>query len=242
MSKPNSDEEKVLELKAKGNECVKTGNYAEAVLHYTHAIKLNENIPQLYSNRSHAFLKLQHFYYALQDAKEAIRLDPTWYKAYYRQGEVEFAAKHYTEALQSYQKASQIYPDPTLLECVLRTSKEYQKQEKLDRQTPWVAAGIGLIIGVLLVVVDATVPKASVFQHPIQVIITIALSLAGLIVGKGYKWYIISQFFIPFVVGETELKEEESTEKESTNDIGEKKSPHRYTKAQARQRFRKGKK
>ncbi|KAB7494043.1 Stress-induced-phosphoprotein 1 [Armadillidium nasatum] len=204
----------VLELKAKGNECVKTGNYAEAVLHYTHAIKLNENIPQLYSNRSHAFLKLQHFYYALQDAKEAIRLDPTWYKAYYRQGEVEFAAKHYTEALQSYQKASQIYPDPTLLECVLRTSKEYQKQEK----------------------------------HPvIQVIITIALSLAGLIIGKGYKWYIISQrnsLLEPPVdlLGETELKEEESTEKEPTNDIGEKKSPHRYTKAQARQRFRKGKK
>lgn len=70
----------VTELREKGNECVRAGNYAEAVLHYSHAIKLDSTSPQLYSNRSLAFLKLQQYYYALEDANEAIQLDPTWAK------------------------------------------------------------------------------------------------------------------------------------------------------------------
>lgn len=70
----------VTELREKGNECVRAGNYAEAILHYSHAIKQDSSSPQLYSNRSFAFLKLQQYYYALEDANEAIRLDPTWAK------------------------------------------------------------------------------------------------------------------------------------------------------------------
>lgn len=70
----------VTDLKEKGNECVRAGNYAEAILHYSHAIKLDSTSPQLYSNRSFAFLKLQQYYYALEDANESIRLDPTWAK------------------------------------------------------------------------------------------------------------------------------------------------------------------
>lgn len=70
----------VTDLKEKGNDCVRAGNYAEAILHYSHAIKLDSTSPQLYSNRSFAFLKLQQYYYALEDANESIRLDPTWAK------------------------------------------------------------------------------------------------------------------------------------------------------------------
>lgn len=71
------------ELRERGNECVRAGNYVEAIVHYSHAIKINAASPQLYSNRSLAFLKLQQYYHALEDANEAIRLDPTWAKAGY---------------------------------------------------------------------------------------------------------------------------------------------------------------
>lgn len=52
----------------------------EAVLHYTHAIKLDPKNYSLYSNRSLAFLKSQQYFYALEDAKETIKLKPDWAK------------------------------------------------------------------------------------------------------------------------------------------------------------------
>jgi len=76
----------VQALKEKGNECVRNKKYAESVLHYTHAIKLDPVDYSLYSNRSLAFLKMQHFYFAMEDAKEAIRLKPNWAKVIFISG------------------------------------------------------------------------------------------------------------------------------------------------------------
>ena len=110
-------------MKEEGNKCLKEGKYHEAMLHYTHAIKLDPSQYQLYSNRSLVFLKLQQYYYAHQDAKEVIKLNPSWakvlyfivtiiwnmlncvillFQGYYRKAQVEFEAGHYEEALDSY--------------------------------------------------------------------------------------------------------------------------------------------
>lgn len=70
----------VEDLKNKGNECVKNGKFIEAVLHYTQAIKMDQNNYVLYSNRSFAFLKLDQHYLSLQDANETVRLQPQWAK------------------------------------------------------------------------------------------------------------------------------------------------------------------
>lgn len=75
LSQPSPDA-----LKDLGNAAVKNGKYEEAVLHYTHAIKLDSANYTLYSNRSFAFLKMQQFYFAMEDANETIRLNPTWAK------------------------------------------------------------------------------------------------------------------------------------------------------------------
>ena len=54
--------------------------YIEAMFHYTHAVKLDPHNAYLYSNRSLAFLRMQQYYYALDDAKTTIRLMPKWAK------------------------------------------------------------------------------------------------------------------------------------------------------------------
>lgn len=59
---------------------MKKGVPAEAILHYTHAIKLEPSNHLLYSNRSYAFLKLDQYYLALEDANETIKLQPSWPK------------------------------------------------------------------------------------------------------------------------------------------------------------------
>lgn len=239
-------------MKEKGNECVRAGNYAEAVLHYSHAIKLDSSSPQLYSNRSFAFLKLQQYYYALEDANESIRLDPTWAKGYFRRGEVEFATNLFGHALESYRRASQLQNDPTLLECVLKANRELTRQQKVDQQTPWVGAGIGLILGVLVVVGDAALAKESVLTHPVlQSLVTIVFSLLGLGLGYCYRAYVqntrksLLERPLDFMDMDDEgarngVTKEQGNEK---GQEGEERRHHhpRYNKAQARQRYKKGK-
>lgn len=77
QSKP---EKTADELKDEGNECVRKGQFAEAILHYSFAIKLNPDNPILYSNRSLAFLKMKQLYYANEDAEKCIQLDSNWAK------------------------------------------------------------------------------------------------------------------------------------------------------------------
>lgn len=66
--------------KERGNESIKTGQFSEAILHYSFAIKLNPNEATFYSNRSYAFFKLNQLYYANEDADKAIQLKPDWAK------------------------------------------------------------------------------------------------------------------------------------------------------------------
>jgi Flp pilus assembly protein TadD len=73
-------QENVQELKDQGNACIKSEKYEEAVLHYTQALAIDSKNFSLYSNRSLAFLKMKQFYFALQDAMETIKLNPTWAK------------------------------------------------------------------------------------------------------------------------------------------------------------------
>ena len=70
----------VEEAKKKGNECVKEKKYIEAMLHYTQAVKMDQDNHILYSNRSLAFLKMDQYYHAMEDACKVIELQPQWPK------------------------------------------------------------------------------------------------------------------------------------------------------------------
>lgn len=77
------DEEPMLSAltcKQLGNDCLRNGNFKEAILHYTQAILMDPNEPIYYSNRSVAYLKSKQYYLALKDAERAIELKPEWPK------------------------------------------------------------------------------------------------------------------------------------------------------------------
>ena len=76
----NTDE--WLELKEKGNQFFKTGNFTEALIHYSKAIKLDNKQGALYLNRALCELKLDRLEYARQDAEDAMDLDPNNVKAH----------------------------------------------------------------------------------------------------------------------------------------------------------------
>nr|KAG5695274.1 hypothetical protein BaRGS_028209 [Batillaria attramentaria] len=143
------------QLKDQGNAALKKGSPAEAVLHYTHAVKMEPNNHLLYSNRSLAFLKLDQFYLALQDANQTIKLQPSWPKGFYRKGEVEFKAGQYGMALMSYKQALILDPtDETILTAISKTNKEMVKEKRELARQPIIFTAGGAGIGFLVVLAD----------------------------------------------------------------------------------------
>ncbi|XP_013413348.1 heat shock protein STI1 [Lingula anatina] len=183
-------------LKEQGNECVKAGKYEEAILHYSHAIKIQPNDYKLYSNRSMAFLKIQQYYHALQDAYETIRLKPDWPKGYFRKGEVEFHTEHYETAYMSYKRAYSLdSEDKTLKEAIEKTSKELVKKMKAQQRLPWLGVGGGVLVGLLIVLGDLFLAKTPLLGKTFILQLCLVAVFAGIGLGLAHlqRWFVQSQ-------------------------------------------------
>lgn len=188
-------QQQVDQLRQQGNDCVKDDNYSEAILHYTHAIQQDKTNHLLYSNRSLAFLKLDQYYFALEDAKEAIKLQPNWPKGFYRKGEVEFKVGQYTASLISYGQAFLL--DPTnqdVKAAIERTNKELTHIRKKNARQPWLFTGAGFLLGVFIVVADQLLTKQPSINYVIlQIIMVLIFSGLGFLTFKIYKYIQDSQ-------------------------------------------------
>ncbi len=89
-----------LDLKEKGNEFFKAGNFTEAFILYTKAIKLDNKQVTLYLNRALCELKLDRLENARQDAEDALDLDSNNLKAYRILSEVLMKLDLFKEALE----------------------------------------------------------------------------------------------------------------------------------------------
>lgn len=68
----------------------KSEHYERAIKHLTVAISLDEKSHLLFSNRCTAYIAMERYDKAMEDADECIRLQPNWAKGYLRQGSVYF--------------------------------------------------------------------------------------------------------------------------------------------------------
>uniref|UniRef100_A0A6A7G605 Serine/threonine-protein phosphatase 5-like n=2 Tax=Hirondellea gigas TaxID=1518452 RepID=A0A6A7G605_9CRUS len=251
----NCKRSKMEELKNRGNECLKAGKVSEAIELYTEAINL-EPTAALYSNRSNAYLKLEKYYEADRDAQQAIKLNPMWSKGYFRFGEVRNSIGQYTEAMTSYQTAQMLHQkqegrtDPLLVQRMLLTHNCLQQQRKYGKNMPWVCAGVGLIAAVLIIVADYCLTKTPAITHVlVQSVFVVVLSALGGGAGKVWMWYkqhLRSTMLQPTIQQQEELNQQaEQDYDDGAGEAAEEQQPqrhhHRYTKAQARHRFKKGK-
>ncbi len=55
-------------------------NYEEAISYYSRAIAVNPHVATYYGNRSFAYLKVESYGYALNDATKALELDNKYIK------------------------------------------------------------------------------------------------------------------------------------------------------------------
>ncbi|XP_049401722.1 TPR repeat-containing thioredoxin TTL1-like [Solanum stenotomum] len=74
------------ELKVKGNENYKKGNFLEALYFYDKAIAISPGDGRLHCNRAAALMGLKRITEAVKECEEAIRLDPTYVRAHQRLG------------------------------------------------------------------------------------------------------------------------------------------------------------
>lgn len=164
-------------------------------MNYTTAIKMTPKDPILYSNRSLAFLKINQLYYAHEDAEKAIELDPDWAKGYFRRGEVLYAAGQFDSALFSYAAALQRLPsDTVILESAKKSAAFSDREKMLDSRVPWVGAGIGIVVGVIIVLLDQLVTKKPTVGHPaLMVLLVMIISAIAFGCAKMYRVYIKDQ-------------------------------------------------
>lgn len=157
---PASDAVEAVEAsRQEGNARVAAGDHAEALRHYTIAIQLSKRRDHtLLSNRAFAFTKLGHFGRAVEDADEAIALQPGWPKGHFRKAEAQRLSGRHRKARRTY--AAALALDPTDAAVARR-----HDQEKVDAVAEegqplrfgGVGIGVGLILGILIVMAQSGV-------------------------------------------------------------------------------------
>lgn len=97
-------------LKDQGNDLMRQNKYEEAIVKYTSAIDLSANAI-FYCNRAAAYSKVGRHSDAVQDSKNALKIDAKYSKAYARMGFAYLNMHKYEEAKDAYENALNI--DPT---------------------------------------------------------------------------------------------------------------------------------
>lgn len=104
------DPAKSAEANELGKQAFQAGKWAEAIAHYSEAIKRNPKDAKLYSNRAACYAKLMTWGAAIEDCDHCIKLDPAFVKAYSRKGRIQHGMKDYHKALSTLQEALKIDP------------------------------------------------------------------------------------------------------------------------------------
>eukprot|EP00878_Enallax_costatus_P027521 GHUV01029643.1.p1 GENE.GHUV01029643.1~~GHUV01029643.1.p1 ORF type:complete len:169 (+),score=22.79 GHUV01029643.1:128-634(+) len=94
---------------AAGDRSFVDEEYEDAVKHYTKALDVSPSA-DAYEHRAHAYIKLEKYIEAVQDATKAIELDGKNAKAHLRKGTACFYLEEYETALQCFQQGQHLAP------------------------------------------------------------------------------------------------------------------------------------
>lgn len=118
---------KAEELKKKGNDQLKKKDYDKAIDFYTQAIEIKPTAV-FYSNRAQANIKKENFGLALNDANDAIKLNPQYLKGYYRRAVAYSGMIEYKNSLKDIKHVLSKAPND-------KNAKKLEKNlEKMIRQ------------------------------------------------------------------------------------------------------------
>ncbi|CAI5453610.1 unnamed protein product [Caenorhabditis angaria] len=123
----DDDKHKATLIKDEANQFFKDQAYNVAIELYTMAIEYHPTAV-LYGNRSMAYLKEELYGSALEDADNAIAIDPAYIKGYYRRATANMALARFKKALNDYQAVVKVRPnDPD-------AKKKFEECQKIVRR------------------------------------------------------------------------------------------------------------
>lgn len=121
--------------KEQGNKEFKNGNYTQAIEHYTKAIAQQKE-KTFYTNRATCFFHLEKYNKCVSDCNEAIALDPTFGKAYYRKADALMTMGKIQEAVETMNRAIELKADDENMRKKLNEAK-IQLSYYSDYQVAW---------------------------------------------------------------------------------------------------------
>ena len=122
-------------LKEKGNVLFKQQKYEEAINYYEKAIKLNNNIEVLYSNKGTCEKCLKKYKEAIRDYKKALEINPKNTKNLNRLASVYIIVGNLGEAKMTQQKALNFEPSNSVYkEQMLTIEKIIEDEEKMQEK------------------------------------------------------------------------------------------------------------
>jgi len=109
------DEQQTLErahraeaLKAEGNALFGQRDYHGAIARYTDSLDIEPSAHMVLTNRAAAYYRVGDYKASLLDAEHAIGLQPTWAKAYYRQGMALLALRRSNLAVDAFTRCLEL--------------------------------------------------------------------------------------------------------------------------------------
>ena len=120
-------------LKSEANEALTHMKFVQAVELYSEAIALRPTAIY-YGNRAFTYLKMENYGLAIADSEEALALDPTYTKAYYRRASALMALGKYKLALRDLKQVVKLHPND-------RDAREkYKACDKAAKEAAFAAA------------------------------------------------------------------------------------------------------
>ena len=125
---------------AEGNDAWERHAFADAVLHYTKALRHRKGDAALYSNRAACYLAMRQFSQALSDAQHAVTIEPTWAKARARVGAAQTGLQQHEAASRAYDMALRLDPGNRSYERLLANARRAANTSARGKQPSATAA------------------------------------------------------------------------------------------------------
>ena len=119
-----------------GNQAYAGNDFSKAVDLYSRAIQKDPQNHVYFSNRSASYGGLDQWDKARDDAKECIRLDPSFVKGYYRLASAQIALQDHDAALATIRQGLAVDPNNPQLNKQMKIAQQRKKIEHAKAQAP----------------------------------------------------------------------------------------------------------
>lgn len=125
--------EKATSLKDAGNKELSAGHMLQAIRLYSEGLEYQPNNAILLSNRALAYIKVENYGLAQQDADRAIEADPNYAKAYYRRASANFALNHFKAARKDFRMVVKLAPKDRDARAKLNECEKAVREEAFSK-------------------------------------------------------------------------------------------------------------